>query len=276
MERTPGPRDWMPPETADDGYASRSHTRTRASTPYAASWDLDGYTPTRRRSARGLGWISLLFGTAALVMAMLNAVWQHEQGGLVVSGVGVTAVAFGVAALRARANERLVARTGIVFGVLGVAGMAWSVVALMIASGGIVLPTVPFVDRVEDSEQAIADAEYVLEDAPQALPVTEGSSTGGFATAEDEWNTLAQTAGTVAYTLVPGPDGLWPSALAVTTDGSALLAPDGSILVALPLDVSVDYSVSADRTAYVLTLGSAHFGTVAAYDSASNVVSLSQ
>lgn len=232
----------------------------------------------RRRSARGFGWVSLVLGTGALILALLDVASAGSHNAIGISGVGVTAVAFGVAALRAHANERLVARAGITFGVLGVAGMAWAVVSLMLASNGIVLPAVAFFDRLDSSDQAIANTEYVLDDAPQATSTVDvGTGTSlTFPDAESEWDAINIVLGTAAYTTLPSADGLWPAALAITTDGQTLLAPDGTALVAIPAGATVDYVVSPDRTSYVLTVTAAQFGTVGRYESSTRTISLTQ
>ncbi|RWZ67745.1 hypothetical protein ELQ92_00250 [Labedella populi] len=222
--------------------------------------------------------MSLLLGTAALIFALLGMLSAQSHHAAGISGAGVLAVGFGVAALRARANERLVARAGITFGVLSVGAMAWSVVSLMLASNGVVLPNVAFFDRLTASEQAITNTEYVLDDAPQ--PVSSVDAATGtavtFADADAEWNGINVLLGTAAYTTLPSADGLWPTALAITTDGQTLLAPDGTPLVAIPAGTTVDYSVSPDRSSYVLTVTAVQFGTVGRYDSSTRTISLSQ
>jgi hypothetical protein len=222
--------------------------------------------------------VSLVLGTAALVFALVDIAAAGSHNAIGISGVGVTAVAFGVAALRAHVNERLVARAGITFGVLGVAGMAWAVVSLMLGSNGVILPAVAFYDRLGASEQAIADTEYVLDDAPQPVS-TMDAATGTsltFPDAESEWDGIDMVIGTAAYTTLPSADGLWPAALAITTDGRSLLAPDGTALVAIPAGATVDYAVSPDRTSYVLTVTAARFGTVGRYESSTRTISLTQ
>jgi hypothetical protein len=278
MEREPGPRDWTPSPSVDDWPPTKIRTRTSYSE--AEPWSADGYASTRprRRTARGYGWISLLLGTATLIFAMLGMLSAQTNHAIGISGAGVLAVSFGVAALRAHANERLVARAGITFGVLSVAAMAWSVVSLMLVSNGVVLPNVAFFDRLGASEEAITNTEYILDDAPQPVSTmdTDTGTALTFPDAEAEWDGISMLLGTAAYTTLPSADGLWPIALAVTTDGQTLLAPDGTALVAIPSGATVEYAVSPDRSSYVLTVTASQYGTIGRYDSSTRTISLSQ
>ncbi|MFE5670922.1 hypothetical protein ACFQ58_04840 [Agromyces sp. NPDC056523] len=49
-------------------------------------------------------------------------------------------------------------------------------------------------------------------------------------------------------------DGTWPGSLAVTTDGTRLMSPDGITLAPIPPGAQVLYSTSSDRREYSLTL----------------------
>lgn len=279
MEREPGPRDWTPTQSFEDWPPSSTRIRTRGSA--REPWSTDrGYSSARprRQSARGFGWVSLVLGTAALIFALLTMVSAESHHAIGISGIGVTAVAFGVAALRTHADERLVARAGIAFGILGVAGMAWAVASMMLASNGVVLPSVAFFDRLDESDQAIANTEYVLDGAPQPVSTmdTETGTSSTFPDAESEWNGVIMLLETAAYTNLPSADGLWPAALAITTDGQTLLAPDGTALIAIPAGATVNYAVSSDRTSYALTVTAAQFGTIGRYESSTRTISLTQ
>ncbi|WP_448811204.1 hypothetical protein [Agromyces bauzanensis] len=93
---------------------------------------------------------------------------------------------------------------------------------------------------------------------------------------EAERLALGQSVGTAVFVLeqTRSPDAVWPSSLAVTTDATALISPDGVSLTPLPPGTQVLYSTSSDGMQFSLTL-TGPLGAVATYDSMTRTISSS-
>src|SRR5690606_2175868 len=100
MQQMQGPRDWMPPP---DPPAPR--------TVYA--WP---EPPPVRRTRRGLGLLSFLLGAGATVVAIAPAASPPGYSGYLLSTIGISAVVFGIAALRRRGRSALLPTLGILLG----------------------------------------------------------------------------------------------------------------------------------------------------------------
>lgn len=254
-----GPRDWSPA-----GYDGPTRTQVRpGQRPIRGGGHIEGLV-----WARLLAWCGIAFGATSLAFAILMPISGDPARLVWVAGFGAVGVWFALmAAPRYRATRgRSPVTVGIGVG-LGIAAMAVAAYAFLVvvaANQGTRLPAPAH--WVEGG--TTTTSEFQLESRPEeAAPAAELDAP------EAERLALAQGAGTAAYVLkqITAPDSVWPAALAVSTDGATLLAPDGSTLAPLAPGTQVLYSTSSDQLEFSLTLMGPH-GAVATYESTSGVV----
>lgn len=224
--------------------------------------------PSYGRSAGvGSAWLSFLFGSGALAFAFLQPENSSTTRGFLASTVGLTAIFYGVHALRNRIPGRmstfLPAILGLTGGIVGTLVMVLYLVTYYFVpmSAGFTLPGISLAPPAAIAPPAAGvPQEPVTQDAaaPAAVP----------ATARDEEMALAMAAGTIDLVLRnSSQDGLYPESLTVTTADGRVTAPSGIVLVTLPPGTLFAYTVSADRTQYSSAMTGATFGTSARFDS---------
>lgn len=158
---------------------------------------------------------------------------------------------------RAGRSRPVLATTGIVSGIATIAAMSYAFIAIALAPTGAALPApAHWVSAAVDNE-AGAEQASAQETAPNpgtSVPAPTASSS--LDPLEAERLALGQSVGTASFVLrqTASPDGTWPASLAVTTDGTTLMSPDGVILAPIPPGAQVLYSTSSDRREYSLTL----------------------
>ena len=241
-----GPRDWSPPETGSRVPESSSVCPpTRNAPPYSGrsfgATSFGGPSYRRPASIRS-AWLSLLFGSGALMLAFIQPENSSTTRGFLASTIGITAVFYGVHALRNRIPGRmstfLPAIVGLTGGVVGTFVMAIYLLAYFFVptSTSFALPGIP-----------IPPPASIAQEAPET-PVT-APALAAFATPNEEAMALAQAVGTMDFVLrKSSQDGLYPDSLTVTTADGRVTAPSGVVLVALPPGTLFAYTVSADRT----------------------------
>ncbi|TFD76081.1 hypothetical protein E3T54_10895 [Cryobacterium sp. Sr8] len=89
------------------------------------------------------------------------------------------------------------------------------------------------------------------------------------ATQQEEWGTVVQTAGTLAYVMnrITPAGHPWPASLAVTTDNRRVMTPTGEVLGMVPRGAELSYQPSADLSGYTLTVTGSTFGVIAEFSS---------
>lgn len=231
-----------------------------------------------------LAWTSLVVGVAALVIGLTAPLAPDPARVAWIAGFGAIAVwAGGMAIPRYRRAGRArsgLAITGIATGVATITAMAYAFTAITLASTDIALPApANWLDATVELQPVGPDA--------AAIPSTPGSTasdpSGESAAApepaaptdplEAERLELGQSLGTATFVLrqTAPAGGTWPAALAITTDGTTLMSPDGIILAPIPAGAQVLYSTSSDRTAYSLTLIGPS-GVTTTFDSTTGVI----
>ena len=152
---------------------------------------------------------------------------------------------------------------GIATGITSIAVMAYAFTAIALASADIALPApANWVSAAGESPRVAPDAAESLgaagtttgEPSGQAVAAPEASESTD--PLEAERLELGQSLGTATFVLqqTASADGTWPAALAITTDGTTLMSPNGIILAPIPAGAQVLYSTSSDRAEYSLTL----------------------
>ncbi|MFB6611040.1 hypothetical protein ACFCVO_12005 [Agromyces sp. NPDC056379] len=154
-------------------------------------------------------------------------------------------------------------------GIAAFAVGAYAFVVIALASSGTRLPAPS--QWLNDAGAGGSSAEAAPTDSPPIVDAGEPSTP-----LEAERLALGQAVGTAAFVLeqTASTDGTWPASLAVTTDSSALIAPDGRSLGPLPAGAQVLYSTSSDLREFSLTLVGP-LGAIAAYESTTGMVNTS-
>ncbi|PZE87347.1 hypothetical protein DEJ00_16695 [Curtobacterium sp. MCLR17_039] len=224
----------------------------------------------------------MLLGLGSVVIALVEPQQSGIQTGFIVSTIGISAIVFGVQAVKTArwgsATARAFGRGGAILGSVGTALMAYAVIGSALAGTGVHLPAlslpldgrsavvgtvaVPFRSAVAapvESALPSSTPEPAAPPAPAPAP----------ATVETERSAVVQSAGTLAFVMEQrfgaGP---YPSTLSVgMTAPERILLPDGTGLAAVPDGARVLYSVAPDGTAWSITIIGAQFGAVATYSS---------
>ncbi|MGN7221258.1 hypothetical protein ACTHQN_00215 [Curtobacterium flaccumfaciens] len=224
----------------------------------------------------------MLLGLGSVVIALVEPQQSGIQTGFIVSTIGISAIVFGVQAVKTArwgsAAARAFGRGGAILGSVGTALMAYAVIGSALVGTGVHLPAlslpldgrsavvgtvaVPFRSAVAapvESALPSSTPEPAAPPAPAPAP----------ATVETERSAVVQSAGTLAFVMEQrfgaGP---YPSTLSVgMTAPERILLPDGTGLAAAPDGARVLYSVAPDGTAWSVTIIGARFGAVATYSS---------
>lgn len=213
-----------------------------------------------------LAWTSLIVGVAAFVFGLTAPLAVDPVRMVWVGGFGAVAVwAGGMAIPRYRRVGRgrsVLAVTGITVGIATIAGMGYAYAAMATATTtNFALPAPPnWVSTSNDAPNAgpmieqLASEDAPAVDAAAAAPAAEQPN--AVDPIEAERLELAQSVGTATFVLrqIASPDGTWPASLAITTDGTTLMSPDGVILAPIPAGAQVLYATSSDGSEYSLTL----------------------
>ena len=154
MNGTTGPRDWTP----HNAYRPQAQpARTQCPTP--------GSTIT----GRGTAWLSVLAGSAALVMGIIPVVTSNPRSsGFVLSTVGGFAIVLGLRAIAARRAPRL-GWTGVIAGAVGTVLMLAQTIAFHMTIGGTSVP-MPYAVRVP-ADQGVQQVPTAEAPAPPAFDV---------------------------------------------------------------------------------------------------------
>lgn len=226
----------------------------------------------------------MLLGLGSVVIALVEPQQSGIQTGFIVSTIGISAIVFGVQAVKTArwgsAAARAFGRGGAILGSVGTALMAYAVIGSALAGTGVHLPAlslpldgrsavfgtvaVPFRSAVAtpvESALPSSTPESAAPPAPAPAPAP--------ATVETERSAVVQSAGTLAFVMEQrfgaGP---YPSTLSMgMTTPERILLPDGTGLAAVPDGARVLYSVAPDGTAWSITIIGAQFGAVATYSS---------
>jgi hypothetical protein len=258
-----GPRDWSPPEYDNSRMASGYRYSSRESTTSLA---------LRTLVRNGPGRLALLFGLVAAVLALFPTTPLGVGLGFVSSAIGITAIAYGVFALKLHRRREATARpspiVGILLGTFG-AFVAGTLVASFYLNGA------PF-----ESPFTYQGAETAFNFDPQGVAPSTATETSQiiapplapapefFASAEEERRSLIQNLGTVNFVLNQIAPGTKPASLSLATPGGTLSTPDGQALAILPEGTTVNYARTSDGFSYVITLKGAAFDTIVQFDSA--------
>lgn len=167
-----------------------------------------------------------------------------------------------------RGRGSIVSKAGIVIGIFAFAVTAYAFAAIALASSGTRLPAPSH--WLSDTQNGSTTQPA----PPGAVPVDGAAESTG--PVETERLALAQAVGTAVFVLeqTASADGPWPATLAITTDASALITPDGLSLAPLPPGTQVMYSTSSDLREFSLTLVGS-LGAVATYESTTGTLSTS-
>jgi hypothetical protein len=220
--------------------------------------------------------LASLFGIAALVALYITSVSSGHLSPVIGLISGAFAVFFGVIGWRRRRYPRrtrsgLLPVTAMVSGAIGVAG------AVVVLSGVVTSPAaVPGnIQAAHAGETVITPPSPTATTAPFDQETTSGQTlTRVLATR----TSMAVTLDTLAFVLAQerSSDGLESPALAVTGDGGVVdpfSTEPHRILVTLPANTTLSYTVSPDRRNYALTLvDAADPGLVARYDTVNRLV----
>lgn len=212
-----------------------------------------------------LAWTSLIVGVAAFVIGLTAPLAVDPVRVVWVAGFGAMAVWAGGMAIpryrRAGRRHSVLAVTGITVGIATIAAMGYAFPAMALSATNVSLPApVNWVSTSNDApnsgpmvEQLASEVAPAAE-APAAAPAAEQPTAVDLI--EAERLELAQSVGTATFVLrqIGSPDGTWPESLAITTDGTTLMSPDGVILAPIPAGAQVLYSTSSDGREYSLTL----------------------
>jgi len=245
-----GPRDWSP--TRDDSHPTR---RTYSSRPVFVR------TPRRVHPS---AWVSLLLGLAGVAVVLIPAPFGSTHA-VVVSTVGIAAIALGFHALRQHGSDRPAKRgiavLGTLLGTLGTAVMVFQLTTFYLATGGGTaiygaLGSMPMFGSTSSEVQ-------------DAGPVTKQPALQG-----NERLTIAHLEGAIveelARTTPPGSG--WPSSLSVGYGGVSVVLPSGQSLGKIPEGAKVIYARSADHLNYSLVIIGPETGVRVKYDTQSGYI----
>lgn len=269
----PGPRDWSPPESSATPPRPRARARSALYDP--SPWI--GARPRRTTRPWAYATLSVLLGAASLGIAVFEPQRSGVQTGFVVSTIGVTAIVTGVHVLRVSrwgsATARAFGRGGVILGSVGTALMVYAVVGVGLSNVGVELPALSLPSAGNSAVLALPSAAATpvapAAATPKAIPAPAQP-----ATRAAEQSAVVQSAGTIAFVMHQrygvGP---FPAELTVGMRApERVVLPDGTGLAAIPDGARVLYSVSADGTAWSVTIIGARFGAVATYSSAIGTV----
>lgn len=206
----PGPRDWSP---------SPPPTSSRRTSGYYGPSTYPVWPASTRpsRASNTWAWLSLLVGAGAALIAVLQPGMTDSSQGYFVSTIGLSAVGLGIQALRlkrcGRATNGFAAGTGIVLGGIATAVMVFHLVTMMMAgSVSASFEQLPFALPAE-----------AIESAPLAAPAEVAD------TAPVDTLAMTQSLGSLVATLrmTTEVDGVWPAALAVTTEANSIITSSG-------------------------------------------------
>lgn|GEM_PF-2770730 len=280
LRREPGPRDWTP----GGGYVYDSPATTGAtgatSAGGVAGRGVRAKRPRRTRPlvSRDHGFAALIVGVVAIATAAIS--WPAGDGGYTVllSTIGLIAVALGVSTLRAwrvgLARRRGMARTGVALG-----GLALASSAIILANGwiGLTLPALPDVTRAIVASATGASTASIDQDAVVSDAAVIGAPNAAvvevpvFADADSEFTRLSMELGTLVYVINNVAAGGVPDVLYAVDSGHAHVAPDGRVLAPDNAWVTTGYARDADGS-YVITMTGAQHGSVAYYHSGVGVI----
>lgn len=209
--------------------------------------------------------MSLIVGVAAFVIGLTAPLAVDPARVVWVAGFGAVAVWAGGMAIpryqRAGRGRSVLAVTGVTVGIATIAAMGYAFAAMALSATNVALPApANWVSTGTDApnsgplvEKLASEVEPAAE-APAAAPAAEQPT--AVDPIEAERLELAQSIGTATFVLrqIASPDGTWPASLAITTDGTTLMSPDGVMLAPIPAGAQVLYSTSSDRREYSLTL----------------------
>lgn len=240
--------------------------------------------------------MAILLGIGSLVIALVEPQDAGVQTGFVVSTIGVTAMVIGVHTVRSQrwgsATARAFGRGGAILGAVGTALMLYAVLAAGLTTTGVHLPALSLAqpDRGAFSTLSAPDAAQVPAPAPAAADDTAveppaavpsdvaAPPTMGIVPADrrEEQAAVAQGVGTLANTMrLRFGTGPFPPSLGVGLAAPyRIVLPDGTGLAPIPDDARVLYSVSADGSAWSVTVIGTTFGSVATYSSAVGTVAV--
>ncbi|ROR33802.1 hypothetical protein EDF63_2221 [Curtobacterium sp. JUb34] len=218
----------------------------------------------------------MLLGAGSVVIALVEPQESGTQTGFIVSTIGISAIVFGVQAVKTArwgsAAARGFGRGGAILGSVGTALMAYAVVGSALVGTGVHLPalSLPLGSRSTSNETAV-----LPERQPAAAPVETAAPAGvpavppAATSVETERSALVQSAGTLAFVMKQSfGAGPYPPSLSVgMTAPERIMLPDGTGLAAVPDGARVLYSVAPDGSAWSVTIIGAEFGAVATYSS---------
>ena len=189
-------------------------------------------SPPPPRGAAALAWSSLIVGIIAALGAfnMFLPDPTTMVARVVLGGGALTA------AIVAIVRYRRVGRTAPAIGIAGVviSGLALALTVISLLQFALIYV---FAERLE----------------PPPEPVSSSQAAAEQAATEREFAEVAHASAEMLE-VVRLPDGSYPTRLAVTTDQSQLISPDGVVIADLPFGTSVKYAVYVDATQYQLLL----------------------
>lgn len=260
-----GPRDWSPPDVD-----ARPRPPVRPGRrPIRGGGHIEGIA-----WARVLAWAGLGLGLATVVLAIILPLVGDLSRPVGIAFFASFAIWFGLMAeprfrgIRGRGSA--VSKTGIGLGLAAFGVVAYAVTAIVLAGYGTRIPAPSH--WLSPSMTGVA-----IDAGPIGAPVAPSAgSMSPESPIESERLALGQSVGTAVYLLeqTRSPDAAWPHSLAVTTDATTLISPDGVSLAPLPPGTQVLYSTSSDRMQFSLTL-MGPLGAVATYDSMTRTISSS-
>lgn len=220
----------------------------------------------------------MLLGVGSVVIALVEPQESGMQTGFIVSTIGISAIVFGVQAVKTArwgsAAARGFGRGGVILGSVGTALMAYAVIGSALAGTGVHLPALSL---PLDSRSTSIDAAAVPQRSAPAAPAETAAPAVAPApalppaatTADTERSALVQSAGTLAFVMKQSfGAGPYPPSLSVgMTAPERIMLPDGTGLAAVPDGARVLYSVAPDGSAWSVTIIGAEFGAVATYSS---------
>lgn len=247
MMTTPGPRDWLPPEPSKP---RRARARPLIRDPRC-------WAPPPLLFAA----LSVLFGAFAVAIAVGPWLTVGYGSRFVVSTVGLTAISFGVHAIRrTRHNASPATRALSSFGIA-----TGAVATLVMLATLITFQPSPGVAQAAPATIAVGPAPPVpTRQAPPTLPAL---------------GSMEQTVGTLAYVMKQEhrAGSSWPPVLEVSGNGSVTAPGVPRVLVRLPAGTRLGYRTSTDGTAYAVRLSTtADPALYVDYDTNSGVVTASR
>ena len=166
----------------------------------------------------------------------------------------------------------IVSKLGVGLGAATIAIAIYAFVAIVLASSGIRIPAPSH--WVSPEAAAAASVNGIPTFDTIEPPQTQAAEAPLISPIESERLALGQSLGTAVYVLeqTAAPVGSWPASLAVTTDATTLMTPDGITLAPLPPGTQVVYSTSSDLQEFSLTLFGP-LGAIASYESTTGTLS---